>query len=192
MRVDVKINLSGLNAFKRTFERAAATAIRDALNDTARQARRDAMDELPKVFDRPTPYTTRSIGYRQATTGRPVATVFVRESQLKYLGLQIEGGTELPKRKALLVPKGVKLNQYGNMGRNKLKALLARKNTFSGRVNGTGGIWERVGGRLRLLVAYDDKRQVKPRFPFVEIVTRSAERRLQANLDRRIRLALKA
>jgi hypothetical protein len=87
----------------------------------------------------------------------------------------------------LLDPAGIALNEFGNIQRGKIRQLLARKDTFSGTVRGISGIWQRTGHKgLKLLVAYQDVRQVKPRFDFVGIARKSIERRLIPNLRARL------
>ena len=136
-------------------------------------------------------FTLRGIGYTPASKTSLTATVFIRETQAKYLDLQVTGGTEYPKHRALLKPAAVPLNQYGNLPRNKVKQLLARKDVFSGRVRGVGGIWQRVGMRqLKLLVAYKSEQVVKPRLDFYGIGKRVVARRFEPNFNAALRLAL--
>ncbi len=162
-------------------------AISLGLTDTARDARQAVMNELPTVFDRPTPFTMRSIGYTPAMPSALTARVFIRDPQVAYLRMQITGGVELPKRRALLDPVAVQLNQYGNIPRTKIHQLLARKDTFSGTVRGIPGIWQRTGHKgLKLLVAYESTRQVKPRFDFAGIAKKSIERTMIPNLRARL------
>ena len=159
-------------------------AMAKALTNTAKDVRQELMDELPKAFDRPVPFTLRGIGYTPASKTSLTATVFIRETQAKYLDLQVKGGTEYPKHRALLKPAAVPLNQYGNLPRNKVKQLLARKNTFSGRVRGIGGIWQRVGVRnVKLLVAYVPSQEVKARLDFYGIGKRVVARRFEPNFE---------
>ena len=148
------------------------------------------MDEMPRVFDRPTPFTLRAVGYRPATKANLTAEVFIRQAQAQYLDLQIKGGIERPKRRALLKPVGLPLNVYGNMTRGAIKRLLAKKNTFSGEVNGRGGIWQRTRGGLKLMVRYKSEQAVKPRLDFFGIGKKVIERKFNANFDAALRQAL--
>lgn len=125
-----------------------------ALNKTAAQARSEVSVEIPRVFDRPTPYTmsaTRIIG---ANTQNQRAEVTLKNanpgasiSQHKYLGAEIAGGTRRDKRSELrlraagLLPNGwqtapgpaAKLDVYGNLNRSDVMQILSYLQTFGGR-----------------------------------------------------------
>lgn len=163
------------------FARQVPFATAKALTDTARDVQRAIVDQLPTVFDRPTPFTQRGVGITYATKSTLTSRVFLRDIQREYLRIQVTGGTRSPKKVALVVPSGIDLNAYGNIPRNKIKALLARKDVFSGKVRGVGGIWQRTNGRLRLLVAYEPKATYERRFPFGAIARQTIERRLLPN-----------
>ena len=163
-----------------------------ALTKTAQAVRLDVMAELPKVFDRPVPFTMGAIGYLAASKTSLESSVFIRDAQAAYLRKQIEGRTELPKGRALVEPVNVDLNQYGNMPRNKVRQLLARKNVFSGSVNGIAGIWQRVGRRqLKLLVKFEAKREVSRRFDFFGIVKTSIGKHLLDQMRESIAAAMR-
>ncbi|MFL9926012.1 hypothetical protein PQR62_17175 [Herbaspirillum lusitanum] len=84
------------------------------LTATAKDAQGKLTSALPNQLDRPTPFTMKAFGIEPATKQKLYAKVFVKQDQLKYLGFQIAGGVRTPVRRALVVPKGVRLNQYGN------------------------------------------------------------------------------
>src|SRR5258708_2947816 len=110
-------------------------AARVAMTRTAAQARRDVMEQLPTIFDRPTPFTVKSVRFQMGSRDSPDAKVYISDdaakglSPRKYLGPEIEGGTRNVKRseRALIargamlasqriVPaRGVALDQYGNV-----------------------------------------------------------------------------
>lgn len=128
-----------------------------------------------------------------ATKASLSARVHLKDVQAAYLGLQITGGVRTPKKRALVLPgAGLKLNQYGNIPRNKVKQLLARPDTFSGRVGNVAGIWQRTRKGLKLMLLYEPKAQYRKRFPFYEIVADVVRRRLTANLDAAIALAVRS
>ena len=172
------------------FARQIPFATAKALTRTAQDVQRALVDQLPTVFDRPTPFTMRGIGITYATKSTLTSRVFLRDVQREYLQLQVTGGTRTPKKVALVVPSGIDLNAYGNIPRNKVKALLARKDVFSGKVRGVGGIWQRVNGRLKLLIAYEPKALYERRFPFGAIARQTIERRILPNFRAAIATAI--
>lgn len=163
------------------FARQIPFATAKALTKTAQEVQRAVVDQLPAVFDRPTPFTLRGVGVTYATKATLTSRVFLKDIQREYLRLQVTGGTRSPKKVALVLPAGVDLNAYGNIPRGKIKALLARKDVFSGKVRGVGGIWRRTNGRLKLLVAYEPTATYQRRFPFGAIARQTIERRLLPN-----------
>lgn len=163
------------------FQRQIPFAAAKALTQTAKDVQRAVTDQLPTIFDRPTPFTQRGIGMTWATKANLTSRVFIKDVQAGYLRMQVTGGVEKPKKVALVVPSGIDLNSYGNIPRNKIKALLNRKDVFSGRVRGVGGIWQRVNGRLKLLVAYEPTATYRKRFPFGAIASQTIERRILPN-----------
>ena len=164
------------------FRNQVPFATAKALTRTAQDVQRAIVDQLPAVFDRPTPFTMRGVGITYATKATLTSRVFLRDIQREYLQLQVTGGVELPKKVALVVPAGIDLNAYGNLPRNKVKSLLARKDVFSGRVRGVGGIWQRTAnGGLKLLIAYEPKATYRRRFPFGAIARETIERRILPN-----------
>lgn len=53
------------------------------------------------------------------------------------------GGQHKLNSQALLNPKNIKLNKYGNLTRNKMTQLKAKSDVFVGDVDGTNGVWQR-------------------------------------------------
>lgn len=101
-----------------------ATAM--ALTLTAKAAAEDVTQALPSIFDRPTPFTMKAIGFRPATKSDQVAEVYIRRTQAAYLKLQIEGGEQRPKGRALVLQFGPgTTTRYGGLRRGMVKQLLA-------------------------------------------------------------------
>lgn len=147
-----------------------------ALTAVAKAAQREATEELPKAFDRPTPFTRRAVAVRSATKTSLEAVVFVRPIQAQYLGLAETGGTQEPKKAALVTPVSQRLNQYGNIPNRALSRAKARKNVFVGQVRGVGGFWQRTKDGLVLLARFDASRAVRKNEWFIPSVTRVVER----------------
>lgn len=138
--VDVKINgldrailnLAGLGEQQRL---AAAVAI----TLTARDVRDKTVKELPKYLDRPVEFTKRSFGFTRATERNLESKIYARSIQAQYLWYGVEGGTQ----DEMIQPGKIRLNQFGNLPREKLKNLLTRPDMFYGTVRGITGIWQR-------------------------------------------------
>ena len=154
--ISVKSDLARLAATLEDLrKRQLPFATARALTATAQAASAAVTAAMPKEFDRPTPFTQRALGIISARKDTLTATVFVKDIQARYLRVQETGGKQVLHGKALLDPKHVKLNQYGNLPRSKLKSLLGQMDVFVGRIRfkKTGqsiwGVWRRpkVGER---------------------------------------------
>lgn len=113
-----------------------------ALTKTAVKAKNAIADEMPKVFDRPTPYTRNAMWIKAATVQNPEATIMVKDQslaaigaggprpQINWLSPEIHGGPrnkkgfELKLQAAGLLPNGyyvmpaengVRLDAFGNV-----------------------------------------------------------------------------
>jgi len=147
-----------------------------ALNDTAQAAQIRMKRELPSIFDRPTPFTMNAIGIERASKGKLEARVFVKDRQAEYLEVQETGGTKTPKKRAFLLPRGIRRNQYGNMPKGAVAAARAKPSTFSGKIDGVPGLYQRMKrGAAKLLAFYADKATYKPRFGFKQRTLKTAK-----------------
>lgn len=151
-----------------------------ALNNTAFLVKADEVTALSTHLDRPTPFTQRAYEVVKASKARLTASVRARAIQGAYLSWQVDGGTRGPKARAIVLPRDVRLNAYGNMTKGAVKSMLKDKaRYFSGspRGGGVAGIWRRMGtkgkskgrGKLTLMVAYTGQASYKPRLPFMPI-----------------------
>ncbi|MGT2507900.1 hypothetical protein [Cupriavidus basilensis] len=165
-------------------------AIAKGLTLTAKAVGGKLTEALPRQLDKPTPFTMRAFGTTSATKARLLATVFIKPDQWKYLKFQVDGGERRPAKRAVLVPEGVRLNQYGNMPKGAIRKLLARAGVFSGTVDGVAGIYQRKGAKVVLLVKYADRVRYKRRFPFAEIGERSVTKQFRPILDQALADAL--
>ena len=85
---------------------------------------------------------------KRATKGNPTAIVYVRDIAAKYLQPYETGGVHVLPGLALLNPKNIPLNAYGQLPRGILDKLKGRPDVFIGAVrlkNGDtiSGIWQR-------------------------------------------------
>lgn len=189
--------LIGTSALQKKFDQLGDQvpfAVAVGLTRIAQRAQSDAERGIVQRIDRPTPFTQRAVAIKTATKRRPEAVVFIKDRQGEYLRILETGGIERPKRKALVVPVGARLNQYGNLRRRQVKNLLARKDVFSGRVNGVAGIWQRFKRKApKLLIAYGSERTVRPQLGFKDTVVSSMRRhaveRMKSAADYTIRTA---
>jgi hypothetical protein len=152
---------------------ATARALTDMANAAAVANRR----ALPSIFDRPTPFTLNSIAVQPAKKSDLVARVFVKAKQAEYLALEETGGVRRPEKRALIMPKAVQRNAFGNIPRRGLAALKKRKDVFVGKTeNGVGGFFRRLeSGRLQPLALFIGAANYKPRFGFKARVIKVAQ-----------------
>jgi hypothetical protein len=104
---------------------------------------------LPLIFDRPTPFTVRGVGYRKGNKLSPAAEVFLSGDASKgtpptdYLAHQIAGGRRKAKRGERVlqrariltanegyVPAAVKLDRYGNVPARIIVQILSQIRAF--------------------------------------------------------------
>lgn len=166
-------------------------ALARALNNTAKAGQADLTRELPRAFDKPTPFTERGIAVRTASKGDLEAEVFVRPIQARYLAIQETGGRREPKGRALVTPVGVRLNQYGNIPNKALRRAKARRAVFVGQVRGVGGFWERTKqGGLKLLARFDGAKAVKRNAWFDPTITATVQREFPRQMAEAMRQAM--
>ena len=191
-------------------------ALSKAINSVAFDCRKTVMGSLDIYLDRPTPFTKKGVMVQKSTKKNPTAHVGFRGDGFmdakggnvaKYMRFQIEGGTRLPKKAAIPVPfpKNIKLNKYGNLAKNKVKAFLGDKDKyFSGVPRGAtepdAGIWERMPpnsrrkkgkrgaatGKIKMVIGWEPKADYSKRFPFKRLVEQS----VRSNFRRRFESAL--
>lgn len=148
-----------MQRFARQIPFASAMALNDAVKD-AEQAYRKA---LPRIFDRPTPFTLNSAFVRKATKAHLEASVELRHFAAKgtpadrYLGPEIIGGPRGMKRferrldvaggigRKFVVPgRAVHLDAYGNVSRGQIMQILSRLNLM-----GEQNVGPRTTAKLR-------------------------------------------
>lgn len=158
---------------------AAVAATRAAKRVQAAERR-----NMGAVLDRPTPFTLNSVAVQPATRDSLTAVVYVRPIAARYLLPFEVGGQHVLNSKALLDPKNINLNRYGNLPRTKLRSLAARPDIFIGPVKTKSGVvhgvWQlptagKPGkaanrtGHLKLLIRFSDPQQVKQRLHYRRI-----------------------
>jgi hypothetical protein len=165
-----------------------ATAL--ALNDVARRVIAAEAEQISQDFPTATAFTKRGFGMLPATKYQPFVTVFVKELQNNYLEPYVDGGSSVPTEGgAMLVPKGIKVNQFGNIPYKKIDNLKNTENVFIGSIKTKsgqriGGVFERLKGkvrkdgsarRIKILVRFTDPWTLKQHFGFEERANQVAE-----------------
>lgn len=162
-----------------------ATAL--ALSSLAGEVKDAEVASMATAFDRPTPFTQRSMGIVPARKDRLYAKIYIKDIAAEYLEpFEFGGPHVLGQKQGLLKPVGQGTNAYGNLSQGTVARLSGRANVFIGGVETKGGktirgVWERVGvtakgkakrkaprgmmysaahGRLRLLIRFTDPGEV--------------------------------
>lgn len=190
IQVEFKNEISKMNRLIRTFGKQATFATAVALTKTAKRIKIEEEQGLTNKLNKPTPFTRRGFYIRSARKTNLVSVVGIKDIQVKYLDIQIDGGIVKPKKRALLAPANIRLNKYGNVPRKRIKTLLSRSDVFSGTIKGVPGIWQRTRNKgVKLLVRYEDQIKYKKRFPFYKIAQDEASRALNFEFKRAFRRA---
>lgn len=129
------------------FEKQLPFAMVVALNRTANDVKAAEVAEIRRVFDRPTPYTLRSLYTSRATKEKLQAEVWLKDDRAgsgtpatRYLLPQIEGGLRgnkgferLLQRAGIMEPgeravpaDGARLDPYGNMSRGQIVQIISQ------------------------------------------------------------------
>lgn len=183
---DVRQAIDSIDA---ALQRQIPFATKLLLDELALGVKAEQEREIRRIFDRPTPYTQRSIFIRRATKARLQALVWVKDDlagapDTNYLDSQVFGGARRFKRfeRALqrvgVLPAGwyavpgvgATLDAYGNMSRGQIVQLIAYFDAF-----GEQGFRANLGtkGRDRLRKGTRN-RQAKEYFAAVPGVRRTA------------------
>lgn len=121
-----------------------------SMNITAKSAKSDEIEEMKRVFDRPTPFTLNSLYIKPSTKTDLRVTLGLKDDVFKgtpankYLGAEVYGGERRMKRfeRALqargylpagmvAVPgAGAKLDAYGNISRAQVVQILSALRAF--------------------------------------------------------------
>lgn len=178
-----------------------ATAL--ALNDLARGVMAAEVAEIEKDFPTATPFTKNAMGYIPANKNNLITTVFVKDIQAVYLEPYADGGMSVPaqpRNVAMLTPKNIGLNSYGNIPYKKIQNLMAGGNVFAGTIKTKsgqqiGGVFQRLQGiknarRLKILVRFTDPHPVKEIFEFEQRATAYVEKNFQNAMEQALLKAL--
>lgn len=157
MNLDISVDLKPVHRALLDFGHKQVTfAAATALTKLAQGVSNLEDQEILKTFDHPTPFTRKAWRIIPATKGALASFVVAKDIQAQYLAPYVFGGPRfMGSKRAMLVPKQVALNQYGNLARGKLAQLKGRSDIFIGAVTfrksgqTISGVWQRplVGKR---------------------------------------------
>lgn len=150
--IKISIDTSGLSRSLQATQRKIGRCTAIALTKTAQHAQKAVIAEMPKVFDRPTPYAMRGTRVKPANykTGRMEASVEFKTDVSKgtpaekYLQAEVFGGTRrlkrfevalqrigvLPAGMVVVPGKGIKLDAYGNIPARDIVVTLSYLQAF--------------------------------------------------------------
>ena len=180
--IKIKVNTKNVEQLvKNIANKKLPAAIKNSLNDIGFKVKDDEVKALKQYLDKPIPFTEKGYEVVKATDTNHVVTVQARPIQEKYLAYAVDGGSRSrsPKGKVNIVPTGKQYtNQYGNVPKGVLRMLLRdKKRFFSGAPRGRGsanaGIYQRIGDRVKLMIAYEGTVTFKKRLPFEEVARES-------------------
>lgn len=117
-------------------------ATAQALSSVARQIKQAETTAIKRTFDNPTPFTANSVRSQGARKDNLVARLFIMDKAAEYLEPFEMGGQHKLNGRALLNPKNIRLNKYGNLGNRKMDSRK-KDDTFVGEVKGVAGLWQR-------------------------------------------------
>ena len=183
-------------------------ATAQALTALAKEVQADEIRNIATTFRKPKPFTQKSVGIQGARKDTLQAKVFVRPIAAKYLEPYEKGGAHVLAGRALINPKNIKLDSYGQLPRKALARLKARKDIFIGPVKTKSGVingvWQRAyhrpkgsergrshqggevrrgantTGRLKLLIRFGDALAVNKRLNYRSHARALIDRRFNA------------
>lgn len=204
MTISIKSNLDeftkGLEDFARDQVPFAASL---TLNKLAKMIAAGEVEGIVETFPTATPFTKKAEGVIPSTKNRLEAVVFMKDIQAHYLEPYEFGGKQVaakPSEKAILTPKNIPLNQYGNIPFGKVKSLKGRADVFSGTITlksglRIGGVFQRLkakgsGQRLKILVRFTDPLVVHQHLDYFKRATKIVERNFDAVMTQNLNYAV--
>ncbi|BBR20132.1 hypothetical protein [Klebsiella sp. WP3-S18-ESBL-05] len=198
-----------------TLQKQIPYATAQAMTAVVRQIAAAQKVALGRKLESPTPFTVNAVGSSGARKNDLRAKVYVRDIAAGYLEPFEFGGEHKLNGSALLNPKDIKLNKFGNLPRNKLSQLKAKPNVFIGDVGGVNAVWQRRKARTRkgkkrakrspngtrrekvkqrtpkLLIRFGDALPVKPTLGYMDRANSMANALLPSALNQAIAEALR-
>lgn len=207
IRIDVRGDLKAVTKSLSQFaEKQIPFAIATALNSLGKKVMVAEQAKIKAEFPSVTPFTVKSVGQKRARKERQETVIYIRDIAAAYLAPYIDGGKHKLNSRALLNPKAINLNQYGNIPKNRLGQLRGQASTFIGAVKtkaGTvNGVWRRLparaarkgqpaqGARLQLLIRFGDALPVKQHLPWASIAQAIVAKNFDADFGKALAKAI--
>lgn len=171
-------NLTDLSNQLRTLRKQIPFVTAQSMTSVVRKIEDAQKVAMQRNLDNPTPFTVKSVKSRGARKSDLKAKVFVMNTAAAYLEPFEIGGVHKLNGSALLNPKDIKLNKYGNLPRNKMSALKFKENTVIGDIGGVNGLWQRKKakkgkkGRKRLQRSPNGTRRDRKKQPVPKLLIR--------------------
>ena len=162
----LKVNLDNeIKRLKKDLSRVEKKGVPDAailaINDTLTLVKAGQQLQMKRRLENPTNFTLNSLKIFEANkkTKSPKGRIFIFRRQEEYIKYQIDGGVSRSVKGGFPVPVDRSLkNRYGNLRRGKTR-LFRTKKDFYAEINGTRGIWQRVGkDDIKLRIVFTDQR----------------------------------
>ncbi len=190
-------------------------AVAKALTATAGIAKKELEKEIGSTFKQPKPFTVKSIKMEKATKAKLQATLSVKPIAARYIAHHVEKRDRLSKgfetalRSRGLLPSGmyavpgpgIKLNQYGNIGRAAIRKIVTEVSKRGGKyfvatISGITGVWMRYGRGARAIkpvLIFVRKPNYDPKFDFYgtaeKVFKNHFEKEFSKALDQALRTA---
>ncbi|PHM60656.1 hypothetical protein Xsto_03767 [Xenorhabdus stockiae] len=141
-------NLKDLSNQLAAIRKQIPFAMAQAMTSVVRDIEKAQKVAFNRKLESPTPFTVKAVRSKGARKDNLTAKVFVLPTAASYLEPFEVGGVHKLNGSALLNPKNVKLNKYGNLPRNKLNQLKGKEDTFIGELStrygeDVNGVWQR-------------------------------------------------
>lgn len=150
--------LKGLTS--KEIDKQITFAVAKSLTSVAWEARSQLQNrDLPVWLRLTRRWIPSQVRVERATKYDLTAYVYLTD-KVPYIPYMEEGGTRHPRGRTISIPStSVKRANTGGITKaNRPHQLLQRKDTFSGTIRGTAGIWQRTrDGRIKLLYSYNDQ-----------------------------------
>lgn len=208
MRIVIKDNLKELSRSLTRIQREQVPfAASMALNELAADVANEITRQMEHLLDRPTPFTlklyqpargkfygTRANKRNLTAVLDPSATA-AGKARMEYMKYQIDGGTRLPTKTAILVPTRVApRNKFGNVSKTNREKMITKSGNFfsAGQREGkTPGIYKReTKGRIQPYAFYVDSANYKPILPVDKIAVGVVKSKFNYRFNKAMQKAL--
>jgi hypothetical protein len=129
----IEFKLDGIEeAKKMVSSRLMREVLEKALNETVLDVKKAEVEEMRRIFDRPTPWILNSLYVWRANRTNLEASLRIKDGAVKILAPHIYGGSRQQKRseKWLRAPywipgQGARFNKYGNISPGQITQILS-------------------------------------------------------------------